>query len=147
MAPIGAPHAAMVNRLSRMLNLAVGKHAIVATQNPVALPPRNEPLPDVALLRPRADDYRDSLPTAADVLLIIEVADTTLAYDRDVKIPLYARHGIPEVWLFDIQGRALLIHRDPGQNGYQRILTPRQGETVTPTLLPSITLDLTEVWR
>lgn len=146
MAPIGAPHAAMVNRLSRMLNLAAGKHAIVATQNPVVLPPRNEPLPDVALLRPRADDYRDSLPTAADVLLIIEVADTTLAYDRDVKIPLYARHGIAEVWLFDIQSGSLSVHRDPGQNGYQRIFTPQKDDTVTPVLLPSITLDLTQIW-
>jgi Uma2 family endonuclease len=147
MAPIGAQHLAMVNRLSRMLTLAAGKEAIVSTQNPVALPPRNEPQPDIALLKPRPDDYAAGVPTAADVLLIIEVADTTLAYDRDVKIPIYARHAIAEVWLFDIQGGSLLVHRDPGPSGYQRVLTPTQKEVVSPLLVPAVSIDLAEVWR
>ncbi|MBI2315731.1 MAG: Uma2 family endonuclease [Betaproteobacteria bacterium] len=147
MAPIGAQHLAMVNRLSRMLNLAAGKDAIVSTQNPVALPPQNEPQPDVALLRPRADDYRARLPTAADVLLIIEIADTTLVYDRDVKIPLYARHGVAEVWLFDIQSGSLFVHREPAPKGYQRILAPEKNETISPMLLPAIQIELAELWR
>jgi len=147
MAPIGAQHLAMVNRLSRILTLAAGKEAIVSTQNPVALPPRNEPQPDIALLKPRPDDYAAGVPAAADVLLIIEVADTTLAYDRDVKIPLYARHSIAEAWLFDIQGGSLLVHRDPGPKGYQRVLTPTQKEIVSPLLMPTVSIDLAEVWR
>jgi len=147
MAPIGTMHLAKVNRLSRMLSLAVRQEAIVSTQNPIALPPQNEPQPDIALLEARADDYEKGLPTAADVLLIIEVADTTLAYDRDIKIPVYARHGISEVWLFDIQSGSLLVHRDPGPKGYQRILTPKKNETVSPLLLPSVKIDLAEVWR
>lgn len=147
MAPIGSKHAGQVNRLSRMLTLAVGQYAIVATQNPIALPPENEPQPDIALLKPRADDYKSSLPTAADVLLIIEVADATLAYDRDVKIPVYARHGIPEVWLFDVQGGSLSVYLDPAPQGFQRVLIPKKNETISPTLLPSVKLHLAEVWR
>jgi len=147
MAPIGAKHLAKVNRLSRMLSLAVGKDAIVSTQNPIALPPQDEPQPDIALLRPRPDDYEAALPGAADVILIIEVSDTTLAYDRDIKIPIYARHGIAEVWLLDLHGGSLSIHRDPGPKGYQRVFTAKKNETVSPVLLPSIEIDLTEVWR
>ncbi len=147
MAPIGTRHLAKVNRLSRMLSLAVGQNAIVSTQNPIALPAQNEPQPDIALLRPRSDDYEGSMPRAADVLLIIEVADATLAYDRDVKIPIYARHGIAEVWLFDIQSGSLSVYRDPGPRGFQRVLTTKRDETVSPHLVPNIKIDLTEVWR
>jgi Uma2 family endonuclease len=147
MAPIGARHLALVNRLSRILILAAGKEAIVSTQNPIELPPRNEPQPDIALLKPRPDDYAAGVPVAVDVLLIIEVADTTLAYDRDVKIPIYARHAIAEVWLFDIQGGSLLVHRDPGPRGYQRVLTPTQTEMVSPLLVPTVSIDLAEIWR
>jgi len=147
MAPIGSKHFAMVNRLSRMLVFAAETQTIVSTQNPIALPPQSEPQPDVALLSPRADDYRDNLPTAADVLLLIEVADTTLAYDRDIKIPIYARPGIPEVWLFDLHSRSLSVHRDPGPNGYQKVLMPGSNETVSPVLLPYVKIDLGEVWR
>jgi Uma2 family endonuclease len=146
-APIGARRLALVNRLSRILILAAGKEAIVSTQNPIALPPRNEPQPDIALLKPRPDDYAAGVPVAADVLLIIEVADTTLAYDRDVKIPIYARHAIAEVWLFDIQGGSLLVHRDPGPRGYQRVLRPTQTQMVSPLLVPTVSIDLAEIWR
>ncbi len=147
MAPIGTRHLAKVNRLARMLSLAAGQEAIVSTQTPIALPPQNEPQPDIALLKPRADDYEGNMPGAADVLLIIEVSDATLAYDRDVKIPIYARHDIAEVWLFDLQGGSLSVYRDPTPRGYQRILAPKKNETVSPLLLPDIEIDLTEVWR
>jgi Uma2 family endonuclease len=147
MAPIGSQHLGMVNRLVRLLNSAVRDTALLSPQNPVALPPLNEPQPDIALLKPRLDDYAGSAPVAADVFLLIEVADTTLAYDRDIKIPLYARHGVPEVWLFDLQGRSLSVHRDPGPNGYRQVLTPGTNETVSPVLLPHVKIDLAEVWR
>jgi len=147
MAPIGTRHLAKVNRLSRILSLAVGKDAIVSTQNPIALPPHDEPQPDIALLKPRADDYEKLLPAAKDVLLIVEVADSTLDYDRDVKIPIYARHGIAEVWLLDIQGSALLVHRGAGSKGYRRILRPTKTDKISPLLLPKIRIDLGDLWR
>lgn len=146
MAPIGSRHLAKVNRLSRMLSRDVGDGAIVSTQNPLAFPPEDEPLPDIALLKARADDYESAIPSARDVLLVIEVADTTLPYDRDVKIPLYARHGIPEVWLVDVQNQALSIYLDPGPKGYRRLLTPGRDEIISPSLLPQAKVTLAQLW-
>jgi Uma2 family endonuclease len=147
MAPIGAKHFAKVNRLSRMLGLSAGNEAIVSTQNPLSLPPYDEPQPDIALLKPRADDYEKKLPAATDVLLIVEVADSTLKYDREVKLPIYARHGIVEVWLIDIRDETLLINRSPGSKGFKQVLKPRKNGTVTPLLLPNVTIDLAAFWR
>lgn len=147
MAPIGSKHAAKVNRLSRMLALAAGRNAIVSTQNPILLPPRSEPQPDIALLKPRPDDYETSLPRARDVLLIIEVSDVTLAYDREVKIPLYALHAISEVWLLDVQDRQMIVHRRPSAKGYRRIVTFGRTESIAPQALPGVRIDLAEVWR
>jgi len=141
MVPIGTKH------LAKMLALRAGGDAIVSTQHPIALPPRNELQPDVALLKPRADDYENSLPVVKDVLLVIELADTTIAYDREVKLPIYAQHAIPEVWLFDLQQRTVFVHRAAGPQGYRRILTPGNAETISPMLLPNLVIDLTEVWR
>jgi Uma2 family endonuclease len=147
MAPIGSRHLSKVNRLSRILGQQTGDEAIVSTQNPVSLPPDNEPLPDIALLKARADDYESAVPTAGDVLLLIEVADTTLAYDRDVKIALYARHGIAEVWLVDLQNETLSIYLDPGPKGYRKLLSPAKNETISPMLLPHAKVSLADVWR
>ena len=108
MPPIGSPHGGGVKHLNRLLAQAVGERAIVAVQDPVVLRPRSEPQPDIALLRPRPDFYAHSHPEAADVLLLIEVADSTLHYDLHVKVPLYARQGIPEVWVVDIAHRKVL---------------------------------------
>jgi Uma2 family endonuclease len=109
MAPIGSRHAAIVKQLMALFVRAVGARAIVSVQDPIILGEYSEPEPDLALLRPRDDFYALALPRADDVFLIIEVADTTLRYDREIKIPLYARHGIPEVWLIDVEGRTLTI--------------------------------------
>ena len=147
MAPIGSRHLAKVNRLARLLSIAAGELAIVSVQNPIALPPHNEPQPDIALLKPRLDDYESALPTVDDILLVIEVADTTLNYDRDAKLPIYARHGIAEVWLVDIMGQRLTVHREPGSKGYSRLLTPERGDTVTPLLCASAAIQLSELWR
>jgi Uma2 family endonuclease len=147
MAPIGALHASVVNELSEILRAALGKDAIVSVQNPVSLLPRDEPQPDITVLKRRADKYRGNLPSASDVLLLIEVADTTLRYDRDIKIPLYARHGIPEVWLVDLQNDAVLVHRQPGPGGYGDVWTADRGAAISPILLPDVRLDLAELWR
>lgn len=118
MTPIGSPHASHVTRLSRKLTLHAGESALVAVQNPVRLSDFSEPEPDIALLRPRDDFYRDAHPGPADVFLIIEVSDTSLAYDRDTKVPLYARHGVPAVWLVDLQSRTVHVFSQPTDDDY-----------------------------
>jgi Uma2 family endonuclease len=124
MAPPGELHAGTVDQLVDLLKEAVGRRAIVRVQNPVLLDRYSEPQPDLALLRPRTDFYKKTRPGAADVLLAIEVADTSLRYDRDVKVPLYARHGIAEVWLIDVRGKRLTRHRAPTQGAYRAVDEP-----------------------
>ncbi len=113
LSPVGPRHFAVVLRVSRLLAKAVGEQATLSIQGPVRMAPRSEPEPDVAVLKPRADDYEHGLPGPRDVLLLVEVSDATLARDRDVKVPLYARHGIVEYWLLDLNAREALVHRQP----------------------------------
>jgi Uma2 family endonuclease len=143
MPPIGSPHAGTVDYIAGVFRLACGGQAIVRVQNPVFLDMHSEPQPDVALLRPRPDFYRSSHPTPADVFLIIEVADTTLPYDTQIKLPLHARHGIPEVWLVDLPNRRFIIHRSPTAAGFQDVQTLTDLSAVTPLLLPTVSIDLT----
>jgi Uma2 family endonuclease len=119
MSPIGSAHVGTVLQLTGMLQKAVGEHALVSVQNPVVLDDYSEPEPDIALLKPHGDFYKSALPRPSDVLLLIEVADTTLRYDRAVKIPLYARHGIPETWLIDLENKHVTIFSSPSAQGYQ----------------------------
>jgi Uma2 family endonuclease len=143
MPPIGSPHAGTVNYLGQRLSLACGTQAIVSAQNPVFLDLHSEPQPDILLLRPRPDFYRSAHPTPADVFLIVEVADTSLAYDTQIKLPLYARHGVPEVWLIDLPNRRFIVHRTPTAAGFQDVQILTDLSTVTPLLLPGVTIDLT----
>ena len=140
MAPIGSPHASTVARLVSLFSAALAEKVVIFPQNPVRLGKRSEPQPDIALLRPRSDFYQGAHPTPKDVLLLIEVSDTTLRYDRDRKIPLYARHRIPEVWLIDLQGERVEIYRQPSPEGYRQILRPARSEKLTPVLLPQIAI-------
>jgi len=146
MAPIGSLHASVVSTLSMFFARQVGERAIVSTQNPVSLPPDNELQPDIALLRPRSDRYRGALPTAADVMLLIEVADTTLKFEREIKLPTYARHGIVELWLIDLPGGILEIYREPGSKGYRKLLRPDRREIIAPVLIDEARLPLSEIW-
>nr|WP_242482517.1 Uma2 family endonuclease [Thiocystis violacea] len=118
MPPIGAPHASAVNRLHQQLLDAVHGQVIVRGQSPVRLDSRNEPEPDIALVRNRSGHYRDRHPSPTDVLLLVEVADSSLRYDRDVKMALYARFGIPETWLINLADATLTAFRAPGAEGY-----------------------------
>lgn len=123
MAPIGSAHAAVVYRLDTLLR-KVAPSAMVFVQSPLVLGNRSAPQPDVMLLRPRADEYYDSLPVASDALLVVEVADTTLGYDLKIKRPLYARAGIAELWIVDINRRELHVFREPELDySIHRILT------------------------
>lgn len=142
MAPIGPKHAGLVSWLVMQLNRIVGDRAIVWPQNPVALARHSEPQPDVTILRPRDDFYTRTMPDPADVLLLIEVAASSLRYDRTVKPPLYAEAGVEAYWLLDIEGRRLLRHLDPNERGYTNVAElPLRGTLELPGL-PDSALDL-----
>lgn len=143
MAPIGTDHASIVNRLTRLLVVAVGERGIVQIQGPARLGRYSEPEPDVAVFAPREDFYRHVRPTLAETLLVIEVSDTTLRYDRDVKLPLYARHGIREVWIIDLQNGELQMHRNPQNGRYVEPASTRDPGLTPLTALPGIEVNLT----
>ncbi|NJO18081.1 MAG: Uma2 family endonuclease [Thioploca sp.] len=146
MPPIGPAHSGKTNQLSRLLLQAVGNTAIVSVQNPVMLSEDSESQPDLAILRWREDFYATTHPQPQDILLIVEIADTTASVDRTYKIPLYAQYNIPEVWLLDLQKRQLEIYRQPEADHYRYILIPKRDETVDLLLLPNITLELKAMW-
>ena len=146
MPPIGHRHAAAVDRLNRLLNLAVGDRAIVRCQGPIRLGDLSEPQPDFALLAPRADFYAERHPVAADTLLVIEVSETTLRYDRQTKLPLYARHGIPEMWIVDAAGKQLHIFRRPSGVAYDEIVSPPTPGITPIGSLPNVAIDLSSLF-
>jgi len=119
MGPIGKHHAAIVNRLIAVLPEQVGRRAIVSPQNPLLLSDESEPQPDIALFKFRDDYYAKQLPTPADTLLIIEVADSSLDFDRLVKLPRYARGGVPEVWIVNLAADGIEVFREPVAGEYR----------------------------
>ena len=147
MAPIGSNHASVVARLNAWLAAAAGGRFIVFPQNPVSLSEHSEPQPDLTLLKSRDDYYRDALPAAQDVLLLIEVADATLEYDRTTKVPLYARSGIAEVWLVNLRTVAIEVFRAPGVQGYARVTRIERGQRIAPLAFPDLVLQLDELFR
>ena len=143
MAPLGNDHQSIVDQLNRTLVLAVGRNAIVRTQGSIRLSQWSEPEPDLVLLKPRPDFYRGAeFAFGTDSLLVIEVSDTTLKYDRDIKVPLYARHGVPEVWVVDVNGNALLVYGDLRDGKYERHVALERPATMPVTQLPGIDLDV-----
>jgi Uma2 family endonuclease len=142
MAPIGSRHAGIVNKLNKLLVQAVGERAVVAVQSPIRLSTRSEPQPDVALLKPRPDFYVRGHPVPADVLLVIEVSDATLRYDRTVKVPLYARHGIAEVWIADLENGLLHLFRSPAGATYAEVSTIERPAVVQLPVAPQVAVDL-----
>jgi Uma2 family endonuclease len=146
MAPIGSEHAAVVKRLVRLFDRVIGEQAIVSAQDPVRLSNFSEPEPDIALLRYREDFYRHAHPRPDDVLLIVEVADTTLRYDCEVKLPLYGRHGIPEVWIVDLENRCLHLFREPVEGGYQQAQIIEHPEVMASLRLPDCSIDLSRLF-
>lgn len=131
MSPIGSQHAACVDRLTRLFVRAVDDHAIVRVQNPIILPPNSEPEPDVALLRPRDDGYASRHPRAKDVLLVVEVADSSLTFDQEVKVPMYAHASIPQVWVVALDEDCVHTYRDPDGGAYMSQHTYTHEETVS----------------
>lgn len=142
MSPIGPPHSSKVNRLNRLFSRTISDQAIVSAQNPTVLGDLSAPQPDLALLRWRQDFYEQAHPGPEDILVLVEVADSTLAHDRDRKLPLYAHFAIPEVWLVDVANKALIVHRDPENGAYRTRFQVRDLSCVGIATLPGIELDL-----
>ena len=145
MSPIGSPHAACVTFLSMFLTRFVGNSLIVTTQNPIRLDDYSEPQPDVALVQWRDDFYRQAHPTPSDVLLVIEVADTTLETDRKVKIPLFAKAGIPEAWLVNLPEECVELYAEPRSGAYQTTRRFARGETVQSHGIEKLTINVSDV--
>ena len=145
MASIGRRHAACVSRINQKLTIRLGERAIVWPQNPVELNDNSEPQPDVALLQPRSDFYEAEKPQAQDIILIIEVADTTVEADRNVKIPLYAENGIMEVWLVDINAECVEVYRELTPNGYQQLQRFQRGQTLSIQAFPDVAIAIDEI--
>jgi Uma2 family endonuclease len=142
MAPIGSRHSGMVTRLTRLLVQAAGDRGLVSVQNPVWLSRITEPQPDFALLKPRADDYQSATPRPEDVLLAVEIAETSLRYDREIKVPLFAAHGIPELWIVDVGERVLWTYRELRAGAYAEIEQTDRPRKLRLSAAPEIEIDL-----
>src|SRR5687768_12375481 len=142
MMPIGPFHAGTVNKLNRFLTNAAKGRWLVVVQNPVRLGPRSEPQPDFLLVKPAADDYTTRHPTVQDVFLLIEVAESSLAYDRNRKIPAYGRAGIAEVWIVNLLEQTVEVFREPHYTGYASVQKFGVGETVHVQSFPDVGIEV-----
>ena len=138
MSPIGTRHAGCVNAANAAFSAAFRRRVTVSVQNPLRLSNYTEPEPDLVLLKPRKDSYRGKRVEGEDVLLVLEAADTTLSYDRDVKLPLYAAASISEVWIEDLQHDLLLVYRDPQKNTYRTSLSLKRDKSVAVLAFPEV---------
>jgi Uma2 family endonuclease len=144
MNPIGGRHVRCVNELNWLLGQQIHDGGLrVSIQNPIRLDGGLEPQPDLSVIR--AGGSAGSLPGPEDVLLVIEVSDTTLSYDRNVKLPLYARAGIREAWIVDLQGEAVERHNDPAEDGYRRMERAGRGRTLASEVLPNLAFEANAV--
>jgi Uma2 family endonuclease len=146
MTPIGSPHSGKVGWLNGLFTPHLVGRAFVNVQNPVVLGPRSEVQPDLAILHLRRDHYERSHPRPEDVFLLIEVSDTSLDYDRTVKIPLYATAGIPEVWIVELAAKCIEVYRQPGADGYQDVRRFTRGQSLTPQAFPDLVLSVDEIF-
>ena len=142
MASIGTRHAGCVRRVARVFSQIPEDRAIFDVQNPIKLSGKTEPQPDLVLLQPRADYYDTAHPMPSEVFLLVEVAESTIDYDRDVKIPIYSRSLIQEVWLFDLVAECLEVYRQPTPNGYSLMQKFWRGEKVSPLAFPQLEVSL-----
>lgn len=134
--PKGPKHTARVNRITKTLERLLGNRSIISGQNPVALNEFSEPEPDISVLKPRQDFYESGHPEPRDVLFLVEVSDSTLTHDRDLKVPLYAACDVAEVWLVDVQARTVTVHRAPEGNRYTNVITYAPGQSIPLAAFP-----------
>ena len=145
MAPIGLRHSGCVARLVAIFSARLEQSAIVWPQNPIRLSDDSEPEPDVALLEPRADYYSSSRATPGDVLLLIEVADSTLARDKFLKLPLYAEGGITEYWIVNLVEDVVQTYSRPAKGSYSKVNQYQRGETLSPEAFPNLIIKVDEI--
>jgi len=145
MSPINVAHASTVSRLISVLYAALGKRVLLSVQNPLKLDDETLPQPDIAVLKPRDDFYMKQHPGPEDLLLLIEVSDTTLPYDRRVKGKLYGAANIIEYWIVDLSKRRIEVHREPQADGYRTITYYASGETLSPLAFPDVSLNVAEI--
>lgn len=141
MSPIGSLHAAVVSRLARDFIVAIGAAAVVRIQDPLRIDDFNEPQPDLVILAPREDFYSAGHPGPGDTLLVVEVADSSLAHDLNTKAAVYAQAGIPEYWVVDLAGRGVVLFSDPRGSGYETRRTHRTAALLHPLRLPACGVD------
>ncbi|MGI8915094.1 MAG: Uma2 family endonuclease [Chloroflexota bacterium] len=145
MSPVGAQHAGTTKKLNRLFNRTLGDAVVIGVQDPVRLGDDTEPEPDISVLRTRADFYTASLPVPAEILLLIRVADTSLLADRLVKIPRYARAGIPEVWLVDLDHKRIERHAGPAAEGYTDVTVIAEGQSLPSSVVQSVIIRANEL--
>jgi Uma2 family endonuclease len=145
MTPIGPLHSGLEIRLTTLLTDRLGKAALVSVQNPVRLSDYSEPQPDIVVLRPRSDFYQSSHPTPADVLLLIEVCDTSVDYDQVEKLPRYAAAGVPEVWIVNCQEDCVRQFAQPGPSAYGLQRAWRRGERIATSAVPGLQVTVDDV--
>ncbi len=143
MSPIGSRHAGCLKDMAALFHEQLGRKAVIGVQDPLRINEQTEPLPDLTILKP--GKYRQRHPVPADVLLIVEIADTSEAYDRDVKVPLYARCGIPEVWLVRLLADSIRVYRAPQNGAYREVCDVERGQTLIPMLLPHVSLSANDI--
>lgn len=145
MAAVGRHHTSCVKRLAELFFLRLAQAVTIGVQDPVELDDNSEPQPDLSILRRRADFYKAGHPQPEDILLLVEVADTTIESDREIKIPLYASSNIAEVWIVDINERVLEIYREPTLHGYQNIQKLQPGQIIAMQAFPDVNFTVEEV--
>lgn len=145
MPPIGPLHSGHEKRLLHWFRSRVGDEILLSAQDPLRLGNFSEPQPDLMLLRIREDFYADAHPEASDVLLLVEVADTSLSDDRNVKIPLYGRYGVAETWLVNLREGCVEVYTRPNLRGYADRHLAWAGEVLTPVLLPELAVPVGEI--
>lgn len=146
MSPIGRKHAVCVAKATKNFERKLGDRTIIWAQNPILLSNYFQPRPDLAILKLRDDFYAEALPTPDDILLLIEVADSTIAYDRDVKSSLYAANGVPEMWLFDVNKRVVEGYSQPSASGYKRMQRYDKNDTLVMVAFPDIVFNWEEIF-
>jgi Uma2 family endonuclease len=146
MAPMGTQHSAITSRLHELFVLAVSSSATIVSGGPVNLGEFSEPQPDLMLLKRRADFYSGKIPEAPDVLLLIEVSDSSLSFDQSVKLNLYARYGVSEYWIVDVKGIRIVTWREPTVNGYLRKGEFAVADIVAPQAFPDVKIAVGEIF-
>ncbi|WP_017303163.1 Uma2 family endonuclease [Spirulina subsalsa] len=146
MSAIGLQHAVVTNRLTNFFPRQLGDRMIMTVQNPIRLNNSSEPQPDLALLKPRTDFYAQKFPTPDDVLLLIEVADSSLTYDQEIKMPLYAENGIPEFWLVNLNLQVLTVYREPDGKTYQQQQNMGDNQRIAPLAFPDLIIDFSTIF-